>query len=176
MWLSSFPDTIYWRNHFFSIEYCWLPSQILADWIHIGVFLGLLFGSIALYVCLCNSTMKWSESRLVMSDSLRPHGLYSPWISSGQNTGLDSLSLLQGICPTQGSNPGLSHCRRILYQLSHKGSPKILEWVAYCFSSGSSQPRNWMGVSCIAGRFFTNWVIREARTVLYCFDYCNFAI
>ena len=44
----------------------------------------------------------------------------------------------------------------------HKGSPRILKWVAYLFSSGSSRPRNWTGVSCIAGRFFTNWAIREA--------------
>ena len=39
---------------------------------------------------------------------------------------------------------------------------RILEWVAFSFSSGSSQPRNWTGVSCTAGRFFTNWAIREA--------------
>ena len=84
-----------------------------------------------------------------MSDSLQPHGLYSPWNSPGQNTEMGSLSLLQGIFPTQGLNPGLSHCRRILYQLSHKGSPRILEWVAYPFSRGSSGPRNGTGVSCI---------------------------
>jgi len=66
------------------------------------------------------------------------------------------LSLLQGIFPTQGSNPGLPHCRQILYQLSHKGSPRILEWVAYLLSSGSSQPRNQPGVFCIVGGFFTN--------------------
>ena len=77
-----------------------------------------------------------------------------------------SLSLLQGIFPTQGSNPGLPHCRWILYQLSHKGSPRILEWVAYPFSSGSSQPRNRTGVSCIAGRFFTNWAIRDVYSVI----------
>ena len=47
-----------------------------------------------------------------------------------QNTGVGSLSLLQGLFPTQGSNPGLLHCRGILYQLSHRGSPRILEWVA----------------------------------------------
>ena len=70
-----------------------------------------------------------SESGSVVSDSLGPHGLYSPWNSPGQHTGVGSLSLLQGIFPTQGSNPGLLHCRRILYQLSHKGSPSILEWV-----------------------------------------------
>ena len=52
-----------------------------------------------------------SESCSVMSDSLRPHGLYSPWNSPAQNTGVGSLSLLQGIFPTQGSNPGLLHCR-----------------------------------------------------------------
>ena len=104
-----------------------------------------------------------SESHSVVSDSLRPHGLYSPWNFPGQNTGVGSLSLLQGIFPTQGSNPGLPLCRWILYQLSHKGSPRILEWVAYPFSSGSSQPRNWTGVSCIASRFFTNWAIREAQ-------------
>ena len=77
-----------------------------------------------------------------MSDSLRPHGLYTPWNSPGQNTGVGSFSLLQGIFPTQGSIPGLPYCRWILYQLSHKGSPGILQWVAYCFSSRSSQPRN----------------------------------
>ena len=49
------------------------------------------------------------------------YGLYSPRNSPGQNTGVKSLSLLQGIFPTQGSNPGLPHCRQILYQLSHKG-------------------------------------------------------
>ena len=72
-----------------------------------------------------------SESHSVVSNSLRPHRLYSPWNSLGQNTGVGSLSLLQGIFPTQGSNPGFPHCRQILYQLSHKGIPRILEWVAY---------------------------------------------
>ena len=62
-----------------------------------------------------------SESHSVVSDSLLPHGLHSPWNSPGQNTGVGSRSLLQGILPTQGSNPGLPHCRWILYQLSHQG-------------------------------------------------------
>ena len=57
-----------------------------------------------------------------MSDSLQPHGLYSPWRSPGQNTGVGSHSLLQGIFATQGLNPGLPHCRQILYQLSQEGS------------------------------------------------------
>ena len=94
-----------------------------------------------------------------MSYSLQPHRLHSPWNSPDQNTGVGSLSLLQRIFPTQGWNPSLLHCRRILYPLSHKGSPKILEWVAYLFSNRSSQPRNWTGVSCITGGFFTNWAI-----------------
>ena len=100
---------------------------------------------------------KWSESSSVVSDSLRPHGLYSPWNFPGQNTGMGSHSLLQGIFPTQGSNPGLPHCRKILYRVSHQGSPKILEWVAYPFSSGTSQSRNQTGVSYMAGGFFTSW-------------------
>ena len=73
-------------------------------------------------------------SHSVVSDSLRPHGLYSPWNFPGQNTGVGSLSFLQGIFPIQGSNPGLPHYGQILYQLSHQGSPRILEWVVYPFS------------------------------------------
>ena len=80
-----------------------------------------------------------------------------------KNTGVGSLSLLQGIFPTQELNPGLLHCRWILYQLSHRGAQRILVWVAYPFSKGSSRPRNWTGVSCIAGGFFTSWAIREAH-------------
>ena len=95
-----------------------------------------------------------SESCSVVSNSLWPHGLYSPWNSPGQNIGVGRLSLLQGIFPTQGLNPGLPLCRQILYQPSHKGSPRILEWVALPFSSRSAQHRNWTGVSCIAGGFF----------------------
>ena len=85
--------------------------------------------------------------------------LFCPWNSLGQNTGVVSVSLLQGIFPTQGLNPGLPHCRQVLFQLSHKGSPRILEWVCLPFSSRSSQPRNRIRVSCIAGEFFTNWAI-----------------
>ena len=108
-----------------------------------------------------------SESRSAASNSLRPHGLYSPWNSPGQNTGVGSRSLLQGIFPTQGWNPGLPHCRGILYQLSHKGSPRILKWVAYPFFSRSSWPRNRIRVSCIAGWFFTNWAIRKGQSEIH---------
>ena len=98
---------------------------------------------------------KQSENCSVLSDSFWAHGLYSPWNSPGQNTGEGSLSFLQGIFPTQGSNPGLLHCRQILYQLSHEGSLRILEWVAYLFSSRSSWPKHWTRVSCITTRFLT---------------------
>ena len=74
------------------------------------------------------------------------------WIQySGQNTVGGSHSLLQGIFPTQGSNPGLLHCRQILYQLSHQGSPRILEWVVYPFSRESSRPSNQTAVFWIVG-------------------------
>ena len=110
-----------------------------------------------------------NESRWVVFDSLWPHGLYSPRNSPGQSTGVGSHSLLQGIFLTQGPNPGFPHCRWTLYQLSHKGKPRMLEWVAYPFIRRPSQPRNWTGVSYIAGRFFTNWAIREAPSGNSCY-------
>ena len=100
--------------------------------------------------CTCLWNPWESESHSIMSNSLWPNGLYSPWNSSGQNTGMDSLSVLQKIFPTQGLNQGLPHCGQVLYQLSHKGNPRILEWVACPFSSGSSWHRNRSGVSHIA--------------------------
>ena len=100
--------------------------------------------------------------------------------SPGMNTGMGCHALLQGIFPIQGSNAGLLHCRRILYQLNYQGSPIfatsmdytvlgilqpiLLEWVAYPFSSGFSRARNQTGVSCIAGGFFTSWATREAHS------------
>ena len=76
--------------------------------------------------------------------------------SLGKNTRVGCHVLLQGILPTQGSNPGLPHYRQILHHLSHQGSPRILEWVAYPFSRGTSQPRNQTGASYIAVKFFTS--------------------
>ena len=78
---------------------------------------------------LCITTLY--ESRSVVSDSLRPQGLYSPWSFPGQSTGVGSLCLLQGIFPTQGLNPGLLLYRQILYQLSHKGSPKYADMLRH---------------------------------------------
>ena len=60
--------------------------------------------------------------------------------SPGKNTGVGCCALLQGIFPTQGSNPGLPHCRWLLYHLHHQGSPRIQEWVAHPCSRGSSHP------------------------------------
>ena len=85
-----------------------------------------------------------------------PPGYSNHGDSPGKNTGAGCHALLQGIFPTQGLNPGLPHCRWILYYLSHQGSPRILEWVAYPFNRRSSRPRNPTGVSYIAGRFFTS--------------------
>ena len=81
--------------------------------------------------------VKVAQSCLILWDPMdyTVHGIL-------QNTGVGGFSLLQGIFPTQGSNTGLPHCRWISYQLSHKGSPRTLEWVAYPFSRGSSRPRN----------------------------------
>ena len=80
--------------------------------------------------------VKGSESHSVASDSLQPHRLYSPWDSPGQNTGVGSLFLLQGIFQTQELNGCLLHC--ILYQLSYQGSPK--RWPKYWSFSFSTRP------------------------------------
>ena len=71
---------------------------------------------------------KWMWNSLSQSDSLRPHGLYSPWNSPGQNTGVGSLYLLQGISRTQELNSTLPPCRWILYQLNHMENPR--NWYA----------------------------------------------
>ena len=68
-----------------------------------------MYSAVVVYVFYKYHLDEVSESCSVMSDSLQPHGLYSPWNSPGQNTGVGSLFLLQGIFPTEGSNPGLWH-------------------------------------------------------------------
>ena len=108
----------------------------------------------------------------VLSHSVVPNSLWPPWAVTYQaslSMGMLQASILKLVaCPppgdhlTSGSNWGLLHWRQILYHLSHQGSPWILEWVAYPFPKGSSWPWNQTGVSCIAGRFFTSWAIREA--------------
>ena len=92
------------------------PARLLCPWTFPGKNTGVGFLLLEIFPVQCSS------SHSAVSDSLQPHDLHSPWNSPGQNTGVGSLSLLQGIFPTQGLNPGLLHCRQILYQLSHKGS------------------------------------------------------
>ena len=87
--------------------------------------------------------------------------------SPGKNIGVGCHALLQRIFLTQGSNPGLPCCRQTIYHESHQGSPRILEWVAYPLSTGTSQPMNRTGVSCITGGFFTSWITREAYIYIY---------
>ena len=98
-----------------------------------------------------------SESPSVLSDSLRPHGLYSPWNSPGQTAGMSSLSLLQG-----NLNPGIEPRSPTLQADSlpaePQGSPRILERVAYPFSSRSSRPRN-------------HWGLLHCRWILYQLSY-----
>ena len=95
-------------RHFLNMQYIKYVCVYVYIYVHV-----------CMYICVC------CESRSVVSDSLQSHRLYSPWNSPGQNTGVSSLSLLQGIFPTHGSNPGLLHCRRIRYQLRHKGNPHV---------------------------------------------------
>ena len=99
-------------------------------------------------LCICSA---YSLSRVrLFATPWSPPGSSVPGDSPGKNTRVGCHALLQGIFPTQGANPGLLHCRQILYRLSHQESPRILEWVAYAFSRGSFQPRDQTQVSHIA--------------------------
>ena len=104
---------------------------------------------------LCHA-QSFSHVRLCNPTDCSPPGSSVHGDSPSKNTRVACYAFLQGIFLTQGLNPGLSHCRGILYCLSYQESPRILEWVAYPFSRGSSQPRNQTRVSCISGRFFTS--------------------
>ena len=87
-------------------------------------------------------SVKESESHSVVSAFLQLHG-HSPWNSLGQNIGVGSLSLLQGIFPSQGSSPGLLHWRWMFYQLSHQGSPSVVlnQWLVMI----QNDPEGWDG-------------------------------
>ena len=117
-----------------------------------------------------------AQSRLILCDPVDcgPPGSSVHGDSPGWNTRMGCHVLLQGIFPTQESNPGLPHCRRILYHLRHQGSPWRLVWIAYPFSRGSSRPRNPTRVSCTAGGFLTSWAAREALLkISHIFYYLN---
>ena len=82
---------------------------------------------------------KVTQSCLTLCDHTH---LYCPWDFPGQNPGLGSLSLLQGNLPTPGIEPRSPTFQVDSFQLGHQGSPRILEWVAYPFSMGSSRPKD----------------------------------
>ena len=99
---------------------------------------------------------------VILSEWVSPPGFPVDGDSPGKNTGVSCHALLQGIFPTQGSNPGSQHCKWILYGLSHQRNPRILEWVAFPFSRGTPDPRINLGSPAFADRFFTSWATREA--------------
>ena len=109
-------------------------------------------------VCVCVYVRALTQSYLTLCDPVDPcpPGSSVHGDSPGKNIAGGCHALLQGIFPTQGSNPGLPHCRWILYHLSHQGSPGILEWAAYPFSKWMSWPRNWTSISSSTGRFLTS--------------------
>ena len=111
-------------------------------------------------VCVCSG----AQSCQTLCDTMNcsPPGSFVHGNSPGKNNAVGSHVFLQGIFPTQGSNPSLPYCRWIFYHLS----PWILEWISYPFSRGSSWPRSQTRVFCIAGRFFTSWATREATYAL----------
>ena len=117
--------------------------------------------------------VKVAQSCLTLCDPMdyTAHGILQA--TTGHNTGVGSLSLLQGIFSTQGLNPALPHCRQILYQLSHKQSPRILEWAAYPFSSRSSQPKNWTRVSCVAGVTLSYFFKKHLLIINYVSGECS---
>ena len=103
---------VYWSGQQHLEHLVCLPLS--KEWLH------LYWWELATILVWSSVEVKWSESHSLMSHCLQPHGLYSPWNSPGQNTGVGSLSLLQWIFPTQGPKSDVPHCRRILYQLSQR--------------------------------------------------------
>ena len=154
--LYSVEDPIYWGQSK-GLFHLPPPPAIIILFVSTGTFwvskaTYWLSNCIRLYL---KVKVKVAQSCLTLCN---PMDLCSHWNSLGPNTGVGSLSLLQGIFPIQGSNPGLPYCRWILYQLSHKWNLRILETVAYPLSSGSSWLRNW---TIFLHWFFTNWAMRE---------------
>ena len=90
----------------------------------------------------------------------------SPWNFPGQNTGVGSISLLQGSSQPRDQTEVLLYCRWILYQLSHKGSPRILEWVSLSFLQGIFPSQESNQIACIAGGFFTNWATGKRPEIM----------
>ena len=122
-WFSDLGKKSYTAENFFFMCQASRKAWRIQQWTK-----NLQFSGRMLYIYLIKYTISEneSESHSVVADSLQPHRLYSPWNSPGQNIEMGSLSLLQGIFPTKGLNPGLLHCRWILYQVSHQGSPGVI--------------------------------------------------
>ena len=143
--MATHPSVLAWRIPGMA-EPGGLPSmgshRVRHDWSDLAAAANLLFSSTYFRVLQLNYT--WT--------------VYHPLNSLGKNTEVGSLSLLQGIFPTQGSNPGLLHCRQILYQLSHQGSPRILGWVAYPFSSRFPDPGIKLGSSALQVDSLPSWL------------------
>ena len=107
------------RSHL-TFWWTWRSSELCVR--HAGVEAG-NFQALGLTCCRCPESE--SGSRSVVSDSLRPRGLHRPWNSPGQNTGVGSLSLLQGTFPTQESNLGLLHWQVDSLPSQPPGKPSI---------------------------------------------------
>ena len=128
----------------------------------IYIFLHLFYYSMNGFICVYHILCSVAQSRLTLCDPMD-----CTWPGSSvhedspdKNTGVGCHALLQGIFPTQGMNPDLPHCRRILYCLSYQRSPRILGWVAHSFFRGSSWSKNWTRGLLHCRRLFTNWVTR----------------
>ena len=121
------------EGRFFTI---WTTREYI--YIYIYIYIHTSGKRIRRYMCICETLGHLDRSyclKLFVSYFLWSHGLYSPWNSPGQNTGVGGHSILQGIFPTQGLNPGPPHCRWILYQLSHREALKPIEVSYHSFKS-----------------------------------------
>ena len=131
------------------ISHCGFTGIFLIINLHSHVQISIICNSKDVETCKQPRYQWKSESCSVESDSLWPHGLYSPWISPGQNTGVGSLSLLQGIFPTQGLNPIPLHCRQFFTSWATReaqeywsGYPILLQWIFL------TQESNWGLIHC----------------------------
>jgi len=89
------------------------------------------------------------------------------FISTGNLSLSSPSSPGEGNLPNPGTEPRSPTLQADSLPAEPQGSPRILKWVAYPFPRGSSCPRNQTGVSCTAGRFFTNWAMREAQLIFF---------
>ena len=115
-------------------------------------------------------------SHSVMSNSLQHHGLQPtgllyPWNSPGKNTGVGCHFLLQGIFLTQGSNPGLLHCRKMLFPRTHKGSPRCLETMSVMKIVSFQLPSGlwitlWRHIKCISSWVHFHMALKKVVILL----------